>query len=527
MRVGIPTEVHPGERRVAATPDTVKKLIKLGFEVSVQAGAGEGARLSDEAFEQAGAEIVADVNTLWSTADIVLKVRGPETDPADGTSETERLRDGGWLISLIHPAINGPLVERLAERKATVIALDQIPRISRAQKMDVLSSMANIAGYRAVIEAANHFGSFFSGQITAAGRTRPAQVMVIGAGVAGLAAIAAARGLGAEVRAFDVRLAAKEQVESLGAKFLELEFPADESGETSGGYAKTMSKEFIDAEMELFRAQAKQVDIIVTTALIPGKTAPILITKDMVESMRSGSIVVDLAAEQGGNCEYTQPDRAIEVRGVTILGYTDLTSRLATQSSQLFGSNLVNLLSDMVKDGECVIDMEDEVVRKSLVLKDGVVTWPPPPDPAKAIAPPPTAEVPKPVEPEPTVAVSEDSKSSMWPSVLGVLVGAAAIWMGAQDGMDTFVSQLTVFVLACFVGWQVVWNVTAALHTPLMSVTNAISGIIIVGGLLQTGVSDPFASPAAILGAVAILVASINIAGGFLVTQRMLAMFRK
>ncbi len=529
MKVGIPTEVHPGERRVAATPDTVQKLIKLGFEVAVQSGAGEGAKLDDAAYEAAGASIVEGAQALWGGSDIVLKVRSPETDPADGTDECARLREGGWLISLIQPATSGPLIERLAARKATVIALDQIPRISRAQKMDVLSSMANIAGYRAVIEAANHFGSFFSGQITAAGRTRPAQVLVIGAGVAGLAAIAAARGLGAEVRAFDVRLAAKEQVESLGARFLELEFPADESGETSGGYAKTMSPEFIEAEMALFRAQAKEVDIIVTTALIPGKKAPELITKDMVDSMKPGSIVVDLAAEQGGNCAYTQPDRAVEVGGVTVLGYTDLTSRLATQSSQLFGTNLVNLLSDMMSDGQCRIDMDDEVVRKSLVLRDGVVTWPPPPDPQKAVAPPPTDEVPKPApkpEPEAAPAPAHEKKSSSWPTLLAASVGLGAIYIGMDPQQSDFVQRLTVFVLACFVGWQVVWNVTAALHTPLMSVTNAISGIIIVGGMLQAGNPDA-GQVAQILGAVAILVASINIAGGFLVTQRMLAMFRK
>ncbi len=526
MRVGIPTEVHPGERRVAATPDTVGKLIKLGFDVSVQSGAGEGAKLSDDAYAEAGAEVVSAVADLWAQSDIVLKVRGPGVDPADGSDECERLREGGWLISMIQPATNGPMIERLAARKATVIALDQIPRISRAQKMDVLSSMANIAGYRAVIEAANHFGSFFSGQITAAGRTRPAQVMVIGAGVAGLAAIAAARGLGAEVRAFDVRLAAKEQVESLGARFLELEFPADESGETAGGYAKTMSKEFIDAEMALFAEQAKEVDIIITTALIPGKKAPVLITKEMVDSMKRGSIVVDLAAEQGGNCGYTQPDRAVEVKGVTILGYTDLTSRLATQSSQLFGTNLVNLLSDMTTEGECAIDLEDEVVRKSLVLRDGVVTWPPPPDPEKAVAPPPTDEVPAaPPPPAPVVEPEETGPSSL-PSVIMAVVGALAVYVGLNEDMSLFVQQLTVFVLACFVGFQVVWNVTAALHTPLMSVTNAISGIIIVGGMLQAGNAEA-SQVAQILGAVAILVASINIAGGFLVTQRMLAMFRK
>jgi NAD(P) transhydrogenase subunit alpha len=529
MRVGIPTEVHPGERRVAATPDTVGKLMALGFEVSVQSGAGEGAKLEDSAYRDAGATIVDDVNELWADSDIVLKVRAPETDPADGTDECERLREGGWLISMVQPATNGPLVERLAARKATLIALDQIPRISRAQKMDVLSSMANIAGYRAVIEAANHFGSFFAGQITAAGRTRPAQVMVIGAGVAGLAAIAAARGLGAEVRAFDVRLAAKEQVESLGARFLELEFPADEGGETSGGYAKIMSKEFVDAEMALFAEQVKEVDIIITTALIPGKPAPILITKEMVDSMKPGSIVVDLAAEQGGNCGYTEPDRAVEFGGVTILGYTDLTSRLATQASQLFGTNLVNLLSDMTTDGECIIDLEDEVVRKSLILRDGVVTWPPPPDPQKAVAPPPTDKIPKsaakPVAASLPAPAGASSPSKM-PMVVAILLGAGAIYVGQYKEMDVFVQQLTVFVLACFVGWQVVWNVTAALHTPLMSVTNAISGIIIVGGMMQAGNRDA-GELAQILGAIAILVASINIAGGFLVTHRMLAMFRK
>ena len=344
--------------------------------------------------------------------------------------------------------------------------------------------------------------------------------------VGSLAAIAAARGLGAEVRAFDVRLAAKEQVESLGARFLELEFPADESGETAGGYAKTMSKEFIDAEMALFAEQAKEVDIIITTALIPGKKAPVLITKEMVDSMKRGSIVVDLAAEQGGNCGYTQPDRAVEVKGVTILGYTDLTSRLATQSSQLFGTNLVNLLSDMTTEGECAIDLEDEVVRKSLVLRDGVVTWPPPPDPEKAVAPPPTDEVPAAPPPPAPVVEPEETGPSRLPSVIMAVVGALAVYVGLNEDMSLFVQQLTVFVLACFVGFQVVWNVTAALHTPLMSVTNAISGIIIVGGMLQAGNAEA-SQVAQILGAVAILVASINIAGGFLVTQRMLAMFRK
>jgi NAD(P) transhydrogenase subunit alpha len=348
--------------------------------------------------------------------------------------------------------------------------------------------------------------------------------MVIGAGVAGLAAIAAARGLGAEVSAFDVRLAAKEQVESLGARFLELEFPADEGGETSGGYAKIMSKEFIDAEMALFAERAKEVDIIITTALIPGRKAPVLITKEMVDSMKPGSVVVDLAAEQGGNCGYTERDQALEIGGVTILGYTDLTSRLPTQASQLFGTNLVNLLSDMTTDGECIIDLEDEVVRKSLILRDGEVTWPPPPDPEKAAAPSPPKATPKPAPVAPPAA--EASSPSKAPMVVAMLLGLGAMYVGLDDTMSVFVQQLTVFVLACFVGWQVVWNVTAALHTPLMSVTNAISGIIIVGGMMQAGNGDA-GELAQALGAIAILVASINIVGGFLVTHRMLAMFRK
>ena len=387
MKVGVPRERFAGERRVAATPDTVKRLVKMGFEVLVEAGAGEGAQLPDGAFLEAGAEIVPERSEIWSRADIIAKVRPPTALP-EGGHEVDDLRAGQLLISLMFPAQNGALVSQIAARGASAVALDQIPRISRAQKMDVLSSMANIAGYRAVIEAANHFGSFFGGQITAAGKTRPAQVLVIGAGVAGLAAIAAARGLGAQVRAFDVRLAAKEQVESLGARFLELEFEADESGETAGGYAKTMSKEFIDAEMKLFLEQAREVDIIVTTALIPGKRAPLLVDEEMVQAMRPGSVVVDMAAEQGGNCACTEPGQAVEAHGVTVIGYTDLTSRLATHASQFFGSNIVHLLDDMGKAAGHCIDLEDEVVRKSLVLHDGRITWPPPRTRSRCIHPP-------------------------------------------------------------------------------------------------------------------------------------------
>lgn len=519
MQVGVPRERFDGERRVAATPDTVKRLIKMGFDVVIETGAGDRAQLPDDAYESAGARIAAERADVWSSADVVLKVRPPMAMD-DGVHEADSLREGQLLISLLFPAQNGPLVERMSARGASVVALDQIPRISRAQKMDVLSSMANIAGYRAVIEAANEFGSFFGGQITAAGKTRPAQVLVIGAGVAGLAAIAAARGLGAQVRAFDVRLAAKEQVESLGARFLELEFESDESGETAGGYAKTMSKEFIDAEMKLFLEQAREVDIIVTTALIPGKKAPLLIDEEMVGAMRPGSVIVDMAAEQGGNCACTVPGEATTAHGVTVIGYTDLTSRLPTHASQFFGSNIVHLLDDMGKAAGHCIDLEDEVVRKSLILHDGQLMWPPPPDPepehkpAAAPAPAPVPDLPAAAEP------TSGSSRGLVAAVAAVLLVVVGVFAPPD-----FVQHFTVFILACFVGWQVVWNVAPALHTPLMSVTNAISGIIVVGGLLQAATGE--VGPAAILGAVAVLVATINISGGFLVTRRMLAMFRK
>jgi NAD(P) transhydrogenase subunit alpha len=524
MMLGVPRERFSGERRVAATPDTVKRLIKMGFEVVVEAGAGEGAQFPDSAYLEAGAEIVPARADIWSRSDIIAKVR-PPCQMDDGATEVDDLKRGQLLISLLFPAQNGELVDQMAAKGVSAVALDQIPRISRAQKMDVLSSMANIAGYRAIVEAASHFGSFFGGQITAAGKTRPAQVLVIGAGVAGLAAIAAARGLGAQVRAFDVRLAAKEQVESLGARFLELEFESDEGGETSGGYAKTMSKEFIDAEMKLFLEQAREVDIIVTTALIPGKRAPLLVDEEMVQAMRPGSVIVDMAAEQGGNCACTEPGKAVEAHGVTVIGYTDLTSRLATHASQFFGSNIVHLLDDMGKGADHCIDLDDEVVRKSLVLHDGRITWPPPPDPEPEHKP---SATPAPVaQGEGAVATSgadAESQSGAWRGLVAAVAATLLVVVGIFAPPD-FVQHFTVFVLACFVGWQVVWNVAPALHTPLMSVTNAISGIIVVGGLLQAATGE--VGPAAILGAVAVLVATINISGGFLVTRRMLAMFRK
>jgi H+-translocating NAD(P) transhydrogenase subunit alpha len=507
-KIGIPKEIYANECRVAATPNTVKKLQKLGFEVLVETNAGAAASFTDRAYEEAECKIIADAASLWSEADIILKVRAPED------SEIAGMPHGKTIISFIWPAQNEELLNKLADREATVIAMDAVPRISRAQKMDALSSMANIAGYRAVIEAANNFGRFFTGQITAAGKVPPAKVMVIGAGVAGLAAIGAARSLGAVVRAFDTRPAVKEQVESLGAEFLELEFEEDGTG--SGGYAKTMSKEFIDAEMALFREQAKEIDIIITTALIPGRPAPKLILTDMVEMMKEGSVVVDLAAEQGGNCEVTRPNEVYQYDGVTIIGLTDLPSRMAAQSSQLYGTNLWHLLKDMGGAEDYKVDYEDQVVRGALIVHEGKLTWPPPKIDNPSPTPPPK---PKAV----VSAVTKEEKKSN--GMLWVIVAGLAL-LGIGIGAPTsFLSHFTVFVLACFIGYQVIWNVSPALHTPLMSVTNAISGIIILGGMLQ--ISGELTSPSVILGAIAILVGTINISGGFLVTQRMLKMFQK
>ena len=405
---------------------------------------------------------------------------------------------------------------RLKARRATVIAMDAVPRISRAQKLDALSSMANIAGYRAVIEAAQHFGRFFTGQITAAGKVQPAKVMVIGAGVAGLSAIGTARSLGAIVRAFDVRPEVKQQIESMGAEFLELDFKEEGSG--GGGYAKQMSPEFIKAEMDLFAAQAKDVDIIITTALIPGKPAPKLITGEMVDSMRQGSVVVDLAAEQGGNCDYTRPGEVTVRNGVTIIGYTDLPSRLATQSSQLYGTNLRHFLTDLTpkKDGNIVVNMEDDVIRGATVVHQGNITWPPPPLKIPAIAAAPVAAAPK--------AAKEKKPSKGYGSLVAMALGALMLVLVGAYAPPAFMQHLTVFVLACFIGFHVIWNVAPALHTPLMSVTNAISGIIVIGALLQIGNPSRIVL---VLAGISVLIATINIAGGFWVTQRMLKMFRR
>ncbi|NLE85110.1 MAG: Re/Si-specific NAD(P)(+) transhydrogenase subunit alpha [Myxococcales bacterium] len=519
MKIAIVKEVRPGERRVACTPETVSRLIaKQGFEVVVEKGAGELAAFSDADYEKVGAKILPDARSTWAAGDVVLKVNPPQALP-NGEHEASFIKDGGTLISFLWPAKNGELLNQLAARNVTTFAMDQVPRVTRAQKMDALSSMANIAGYRAVIEAASLFGRFFTGQMTAAGKVPPAKVLVIGAGVAGLAAIGAARGLGAIVRAFDTRPAVKDQVKSMGAEFLELDF--EEDGEGAGGYAKEMSPEFIKAEMELFAAQAKDVDIIITTALIPGKSAPVLITEDMVKSMKPGSVIVDLAAEAGGNCELTVPNEVAERYGVKIVGFADLPSRLAPTASQLYGNNLAHLLSDLGGAANWKVDLEDEVIRGALVTHAGEITWPPPPVPRPPEAPKPAAAT---VVPLPTVATEAAlaKKRAVQSAVVLVALGAALGLLGMVAPTE-FVSHLTVFVLACFVGWQVVWNVTPALHTPLMSVTNAISGIIIVGGMLQ--VSGPIDSPVTILGAAAVLLATINIAGGFLVTQRMLRMF--
>lgn len=525
QRIAIPKETAPDECRVAATPDTAKILCSYGFTVMVEAGAGVAANFYDADYRAVGCQIIDSVEALWSTADIVLKVQPPSPQ------EATRLRSHSTLISFIWANQHPDLVQQLAAKQATVLAMESVPRISRAQKLDALSSMANIAGYRAVIEAANYFGRFFTGQITAAGKIPPAKVLVIGAGVAGLAAIGAAKGLGAIVRAFDTRPVVKEQVESLGAEFLEVAIAEDGSGQ--GGYAKVMSPEFIAAEMALFAQQAEEVDIIITTALIPGKPAPKLITRDMVAQMKPGSVIVDLAAEQGGNCELTEPGRCYRYEAVTIIGFTDLPSRMAAQASQLYGKNLCHLLDDLGRNDNYHLDLHDEVVNASLLLYQGVEP-PPLPPPAtpemseKTIEAPPASDSTTVTQ---TTATQEFTPLSLpvlgetsRKSLLALLVGVSLLTIGATLPAS-FLTHFTIFVLACFIGWQVIWNVKPALHTPLMSVTNAISGIIIIGGMLQ--VSGKFDTPITWLGAFAILIGTVNIVGGFLVTERMLKMFQK
>lgn len=509
MLIGIPKERLANESRVAATPKTVEQLIKLGFSVAVEHDAGKRASFDDDSYLAAGASLT-DSQQVWQ-ADIVLKVNAPDDD------ETGLIREGSTLVSFIWPAQHPELLAKLAARHVTVMAMDAVPRISRAQSLDALSSMANIAGYRAIVEAAHEFGRFFTGQITAAGKVPPAKVMVIGAGVAGLAAIGAAGSLGAIVRAFDTRPEVKEQVQSMGAEFLELDF-AEDAG-SGDGYAKVMSDAFIQAEMALFAQQAQEVDIIVTTALIPRKPAPTLITEEMVASMKPGSVIVDLAAQTGGNCALTVADQVtVTANGVKIIGYTDLPSRLPTQSSQLYGTNLVNLMKLLCKEknGEIAIDFADVVIRGVTVVRDGEVTWPAPPIQVSAA---PKATTPSaPVQNKSEVATGSPRRSYLLLALAIVLFACLA-----NVAPREFLSHFTVFALACVVGYYVVWNVSHALHTPLMSVTNAISGIIVVGAVLQMGQGGWVS----FLSFIAVLIASINIFGGFTVTQRMLKMFRK
>ena len=510
MLIGVPRERLDNESRVAATPKTVQQILKLGFDVIVEHDAGFKASFEDQAFVAAGAK-VGDAAQVWQ-ADIIFKVNAPTDD------EIALIKEGATLVSFIWPAQNPQLMEKLSAKKINVLAMDAVPRISRAQALDALSSMANIAGYRAVVEAAHEFGSFFTGQITAAGKVPPAKVLVIGAGVAGLAAIGAANSLGAIVRAFDSRPEVKEQVESMGASFLEIDFK--EEGGSGDGYAKVMSEEFNRRALALYAEQAKEVDIIITTALIPGKPAPRLITKEMVESMKPGSVIVDLAAATGGNCELSKAGEVVVTDNqVKIIGYTDLPSRLPTQSSQLYGTNLVNLLKLLCKnkDGQIDINFDDVVLRGVTVIRDGEVTWPAPPIQVSA--------QPQQQAKAASAVKKEEEKPTDPRKKYGIMaaVGVLFLWL-TSIAPAAFLSHFTVFVLACVVGYYVVWNVSHALHTPLMAVTNAISGIIIVGALLQISQGNFFIS---VLAFIAILVASINIFGGFRVTQRMLSMFRK
>ena len=521
MRIGIPKEVTPLERRVACTPRIAERLCQAGFEVWIEKGAGAEAEHMDAVYTEGGAKIIDDPRRIWCECDIVLKVNPPAVHPTLLYDEAKILKEGACLIGFIWPAQNEELLNKLTARNATVIAMDCVPRITRAQKVDALSTMAHAAGYRAVIEAANAYPRFFAGQSTAAGKVHPAKVLVIGAGVAGLAAIGAAKSLGAIVRAFDTRPEVADQIRSMGAEFLELSFEEDAEG--GGGYAKTMSKEFIEAEMKLFAQQAMDTNIIITTALIPGKPAPKLITAGMVESMREGAVIVDLAAQQGGNCTLTKPGEMVVHQGVRIIGYTDLPSRMAIQTSWLYASVLANMIEEMGGAEDFKVDLDNEIVRGSLVTHKGEITWPPP---AAAPVALPISTEPEPwvegVPPKPNATKSAIQKNA---SIIWLIIAGIAIFLVGWRAPDSFLSHLTVFILACFVGWQVVWNVTPALHTPLMSVTNAISGIILIGGMLH--LSGNINEPATILGIIAVAIAAINVSGGFLVTRRMLAMFRK
>lgn len=511
-QIGILKETDKTENRVAAAPINVKKLIKKGFKVFVEKDAGKRAKYSDARYQDAGAEILS-TKEIYKQSDILLKVQ------AVSEKEIKSLRADQVLLSYLNPAQNPKLLDQLADKGVNAIAMDAIPRISRAQKMDVLSSMANIAGYRSVIEGSNYFGRFLNGQITAAGKIDPAKVLVIGAGVAGLAAIGTAKSLGAIVRAFDTRMEVAEQIESMGGQFLTVEI--EEDGSTDSGYSKVMSKEFIEAEMALFLEQAKEVDLIITTARIPGREAPKLILDYHVAAMKPGSVIVDLAADTGGNCTLTKNGEVYTTdNGVTILGKIDA---LATQASQLYGNNLINLLDDMGGGENFHIDMEDDIVSRAMVTYNGQVNWPPEPLPVSPQKPKTAAaNTDSTLAQKNEAAAKSNSGMSTWISLVGI--GALLLLIG-QFAPTEFMQHFTVFVLSVFIGWQVIWNVSHSLHTPLMAVTNAISGIIIIGGLLQ--VTHDFSSPLSILALLAILLASINIVGGFVVTHRMLKMFKK
>ena len=522
MKIGAPKEIFEGENRVAMTPESAIQLIKLGHACVIESGAGAKAGFSDATYEKVGVEVVPTAAALYDTADVVVKVRGPEAD------EAKLLTSGQTLISFFWPAQNADLLEQIAGQGATVVAMDMVPRISRAQKMDALSSMANIAGYRAVIEAGNNFGRFFTGQVTAAGKVPPAKVLIVGAGVAGLAAIGTATSLGAIVNAFDVRPEVSEQIESMGANFVFLEFDDKQDGAATGGYAAPSSPEFREAQLAKFRELAPEMDIVITTALIPGRPAPKLWTADMVAMMKPGSVIIDLAAERGGNCDLTVPDQKIVTdNGVTVVGYTDFPSRMAAQASTLYSNNIRHMLADLTpkKDGVIAHNMEDDVIRGATVTHAGAVTFPPPPPKIAAIA----AAKPKPKVVELTPVEKRAQEVAAFKTQTRNQVGLLAIGGVLLLGLGlvapaSFMQHFIVFVLAVFVGFQVIWNVSHSLHTPLMAITNAISSIIILGALMQIGSGSYLVM---LLAALSVFMAGINIFGGFLVTRRMLAMFQK
>ena len=522
MKIGTPKEVSAGEGRVAMTPDSALQLQKLGYECVVESGAGVAAGFADALYREAGVEVVKTAAALWKAADIITKVRPPNA------TEAKRLTDEKLLISFFYPAQNTEQMEMLAGKGASVIAMDMVPRISRAQKMDALSSMANIAGYRAVIEAGNNFGRFFTGQITAAGKVPPAKVLVVGAGVAGLAAIGTATSLGAITYAFDVRPEVAEQIESMGAEFVYLDFEeAQQDGAATGGYAAPSSPEFREKQLAKFRELAPDVDIVITTALIPGRDAPKLWLADMVAAMKPGSVVVDLAAERGGNCDLTVPDeKIVSENGVTVVGYSDFPSRMAAQSSTLYATNIRHMMTDLTpeKDGQVNHNMEDDVIRGATVAHEGAVTFPPPPPKVQAIAAKPKETVPEKTPEERRAEEAAAFQQQTKNQVTLLAVGGALMLLVGAYAPASFMQHFIVFVLSVFVGFQVIWNVSHSLHTPLMAVTNAISSIIILGAVLQIG-SGSFL--VILLAAISVFFAGINIFGGFLVTRRMLAMFQK